>query len=31
MTSLIKNLQLPTKFFFRLEDVPNLLRVWTAL
>jgi len=34
MMSLTKNLQLPTKkvfFHCRLEDLPNLFRVWTAL
>jgi len=33
MTSLTQILQPPTKKFFecRLEDLPNLLRVWTAL
>jgi len=34
MTSLTKNPQPPTKKFFfecRLEDLPNLLRVWTGL
>jgi len=34
MTSLTKNHQPPTKnffFFCRLEDLPNLLRIWAAL